>query len=66
MNTEKTLAQTLGELLASLVAIFLLPWFVMKGWEVIAWEFNLPQFDYWACFFISYGFRFLTGNLRRK
>lgn len=66
MNTEKTMAQTLGEVLGSIVVIFLLPWFVMKGWEAIAWEFNLPQFGYWACFFISHGFRFLTGNLRRE
>lgn len=66
MITEKTTAQTLGELLAALLVFFLFPWFVMKGWEAIAWEFNLPQFGYWACFFISHGFRFLTGNLCRK
>lgn len=66
MDTEKTVAQTLGELLGYLLVFFLFPWFVMKGWEAIAWEFNLPQFGYWACFFISHGFRFLTGNLRRK
>ena len=66
MTTEKTAAQTLGELLGYLLVFFLFPWFVMKGWEAIAWEFNLPQFGYWACFFISHGFRFLTGNLRRK
>lgn len=66
MTTEKTAAQILGELLGYLLVFFLCPWFVMKGWEAIAWEFNLPQFGYWACFFISYGFRFLTGGLRRK
>ena len=66
MTTEKTAAQTLGELLGYLLVFFLFPWFVMKGWEAIAWEFNLPQFSYWACFFISHGFRYLTGNLSRS
>ena len=66
MDNEKTVAQTLGELLASLLVMFLFPWFAMKGWEAIAWEFNMPQFGYWACFFISHGFRFLTDNLRSK
>lgn len=66
MNAEKTTAQTLGELVGHLLVFFLCPWLVMKGWEVIAWEFNLPQFGYWACFFISHGFRYLTGNIRCK
>ena len=66
MNTEKTTAQALGTLFGNLLVIFLCPWFVMKGWEAIAWEFNLPQFSYWACFFISHGFRYLTGNILRR
>lgn len=66
MNTEKTTAQTFGELAGYLLVMFLCPWFVMKGWEAIAWEFNLPQFGYWACFFISHGFRFLTAGMRKK
>ena len=77
MDTEKTTAQIVGELIGFLLVLFLFPWFVMKGWEAIAWEFNppqfgywacffLPQFGYWACFFISHGFRYLTGNIRNK
>lgn len=42
MNNEKTTAQNLGELAGSLLVLFLCPWFVMKGWDAIAWEFNLP------------------------
>ena len=66
MDNEKTLAQTLGELISGIARMFLCAWFVMKGWEAIAWEFNLPQFGYWACFFISNGFLYLTANLRAK
>lgn len=66
MDTKKTIAHALGDLLGNLLVFFLCPWFVMKGWEIIAWEFNLPQFGYWACFFISHGFRYLTGNFRCK
>ena len=66
MDTEKTTAQIVGELIGFLLVLFLFPWFVMKGWDAIAWEFNLPQFDYWACFFISHGFRYLTGNIIHK
>lgn len=66
MKTEKTTTQTLFELLGYLVAIFLSPWLVMKGWNAIAGKFDLPQFGYWACFFISHGFRYLTGSFRKK
>lgn len=66
MNTEKTTAQKLGELVGGIARMFLCAWFAMKGWEAIAWEFNLPQFGYWACFFISNGFLYLTANLRAK
>lgn len=66
MDTEKTIVRISGELFGILLVFFLYPWFVMKGWEIIAWEFNLPQFGYWACFFISHGFRYLTGNIIHK
>ena len=67
MKTKKTTAQKFGELLGRLlVVMFLYPWIVMKGWEAIAWEFNLPQFDYWACFFITHGFRYLTNGITKS
>ena len=67
MKTGKTTAQKFGELAGRLlVVMFLYPWIVMKGWEAIAWEFNLPQFDYWACFFITHGFRYLLPNLNKR
>lgn len=67
MKTGKTTAQKFGEQLGRLLVVMLLyPWIVMKGWEAIAWEFNLPQFDYWACFFITHGFRYLTKGLTKS
>ena len=66
MNNEKTLAQNLGELTGHLFVMFLFTWFVMKGWAAIAWEFNLPQFDYWTCFFITHGFRYLTKGFTKS
>lgn len=59
-DTKKIVAEEFRELIANLMVMFLYSWFVMKGWNAIAWEFNLPQFDYWACFFITHGFRYLT------
>ena len=26
--------------------------FLKIGYNAIAWNFNLPQFDYWSCYFI--------------
>jgi hypothetical protein len=67
MNTKKTNAQKLAEQFGRLlVVMFFYPWVVMKGWEAIAWEFNLPLFDYWACFFITHGFRYLLPNLNKR
>ena len=66
MNNEKTLAQSLGELAGHLFVMLLFAWIVMKGWEAIAWEFNLPQFDYWACFFITHGFRYLAKGFTKS
>lgn len=63
MDAKKITAEVYRELIARLLVLFLAPWVVMKGWDAIAWEFNLPQFDYWACFFITHGFCYLTKNI---
>lgn len=35
-----------------------------KAWEAIAWHFNLPLFDYWQMYFITWALLILkpSGN----
>lgn len=47
------LMSALMVLVDGLVA-FPVAWVLMKAWGCVAWEFNLPEFGYWACFFISW------------
>lgn len=61
-------AKSVGEAFGSIFALFLYPFLIMKGWDAIAWHFNLPVFDYWQVFCIANGFRYLFGTFfaRRK
>lgn len=42
--------------------VFVGPLMVYLGWEAVAYEFNLPTFSFWQCFFISNGIRYLLGG----
>ena len=42
--------------------VFVGPLMVYLGWEAISYEFNLPPFSFWQCFFISNGIRYLLGG----
>lgn len=42
--------------------IFVGPLMVYLGWEAVSYEFNLPTFSFWQCFFISNGIRYLLGG----
>ena len=64
MNTEKTTTEKLASCVASIIVFFLYPWFLMKGWNVVGMEFNLPPFDYWTCLFFAQGVRYLFGGKR--
>lgn len=33
-----------------------------KAWEVIAWHFNLPLFDYWQMYFITWALLILKPS----
>lgn len=39
-----------------------------KAWEAIAWRFNLPLFDYWQMYFITWALLILkpSGNNNSK
>lgn len=65
-NTKlESLALKVGKFIGIAMSIFLSPALVMWGWEAIAWEFNLPQFSYWAMFCACHGFRWLTENFKK-
>lgn len=36
--------------IAKMTNWFISAGFIMWGWNVFAWEMNLPQFDYWEIF----------------
>lgn len=55
-------AKSAGESFGLVVALFLYPFLIMKGWDALAWHFNLPVFDYWQVFCIANGFRYLFGT----
>lgn len=33
-----------------------------KAWEAIAWHFNLPMFDYWQMYFITWALLILKPS----
>lgn len=48
--------------------IILAPLCLMIAWNTIAWEFNLPQFNFWVpfCIFITREFMKAQVTLSRK
>ena len=65
MSKLESLASKVGKFIGIALSIFFSPALVMWGWEALAWEFNLPQFSYWAVFCICHGFRWLTENFKK-
>ena len=59
---EKESKNAFWNLLSNLIILFFYPFIVMKGWDAIAWHFNLPMFDYWQMFCITHGIRILLGR----
>lgn len=53
---------TLVSLLTLLVCLFVMPFICMKGWDAIAYNFNLPVFGYWHWFCIIRGIRYILGK----
>ena len=51
MDFEKmTIAQTLGTIVGRIAVWFISAAFIWWGWNVFAWHFNLPQFEYMEVF----------------
>lgn len=47
------------------IKVGLMPWALMTIYNTIAWEFNLPQFNFWIFFLIEalLGMRGIVANL---
>lgn len=51
MDFEKmTIAQALGTIVGKVAVWFISAAFIWWGWNVFAWHFNLPQFEYMEVF----------------
>lgn len=51
MDFEKmTIAQALGTIVGRIAVWFISAAFIWWGWNVFAWHFNLPQFEYMEVF----------------
>lgn len=51
MDSKKmTAGQALGTIVGKVVVWFISAAFIWWGWNVFAWHFNLPQFEYMEVF----------------
>ena len=51
MDFEKmTIAQALGTIVGKIAVWFISAAFIWWGWNIFAWHFNLPQFEYMEVF----------------
>ena len=57
--SEKSTEENVLSLLTALVAWFFMPFLCMKGWDAIAYNFNLPVFGYWQWVCIVRGLRYI-------
>ena len=64
--SKMSLSDKLSTVLAWGFWFFMNPALVMWGWEALAWEFNLPQFSYWAVFCICHGAQWILSFVFRS
>ena len=64
--SKMTMTERLTTILAFWFWFFMNPALVMWGWEALAWEFNLPQFSYWAVFCICHGAEWILSFFRSR
>lgn len=57
------LAYFIGQIVGLLIAYLFNAIFVQLGYNAIALNFNLPQFDYWSCFFILLAITFISNAI---
>ncbi len=64
----KEIAEAIGTTLGKIVAnIFIVAAVAAVAYNnIIAWEFNLPQFDYWAFVLLRIAYLFWFGNVKSK
>ena len=47
---KMTIAQALGTIVGKIAVWFISAAFIWWGWNIFAWHFNLPQFEYMEVF----------------
>lgn len=54
---EKELKKSIAQIITAICVLFVAPLFLMLGLNKFFYEFNLPTFNYWTYFFVTYGLR---------
>lgn len=51
--------------LLPIIFYFFGPFMMMMGWNIIAWEYGIMQFDYWQMFCICNGLHWFIKGFRK-
>ena len=62
---NKITVSMIESFLAKIIACFLATFFAFKGYELISYNFNLPEAKYWTCFFILTTVKYLLNSFKK-
>lgn len=63
---KMTAAQAFGMVVGKIATWFITAAFIWWGWNIFAWHFNLPQFEYMEVFAMRMALTFIMQILWRK
>lgn len=63
---EMTAAQILGTVVGKIATWFITAAFIWWGWNIFAWHFSLPQFEYMEVFAMRMALTFIMQILWQK
>lgn len=63
---NKSVGQIIGTILGQVAVWFLSAVFIWWGWNIFAWHFNLPQFEYMEVFAMRMALTFIMKILWQK
>lgn len=63
---DMTAGQVLGTIISKIAIWFITAAFIWWGWNIFAWHFNLPQFEYMEVFAMRMALTSITKILWQK
>lgn len=63
---NKTTISIVVYFLVKIFTCFLAAFLAFKGYEWISYNFNLPEANYWTCFFILTTVKYLLDSFRKE